>query len=64
MTRGRTAAWIFDNIPLPGWAAPYVFGLIIGRWPRKQPDEGLECFNITNRALTTITSKTAGEKHG
>ena len=35
MIRGRIAAWIFDNIALPSWAAPYVCGLIIGRWPRK-----------------------------
>lgn len=35
---GRVAAWVFDNVPLPGWLAPYVFGLIIGRWPRKIRD--------------------------
>jgi hypothetical protein len=33
--KGRIAAWVFDNIPLPAWAAPWVFGLIIGRVPRK-----------------------------
>ena len=33
--QGRLAAWVFDNIPLPPRAAPWVFGLIIGRVPRK-----------------------------
>jgi hypothetical protein len=33
--RGAIAAWVFGNIPLPGFLAPYVFGLIIGRRPRK-----------------------------
>jgi hypothetical protein len=33
--KGRIAAWVFDNIPLPGWAQPWVFGMIIGRWPHK-----------------------------
>ena len=32
---GRFAAWVFDNVPMPAFAQPYVFGLIIGRWPRK-----------------------------
>ncbi len=34
--RGKMAAWVFDNIPLPAWAAPYVFGMIIGRWPHRR----------------------------
>lgn len=33
--QGRVAAWVFDNVPMPSWAAPWVFGIIIGRWPRK-----------------------------
>jgi hypothetical protein len=39
---GRIATWIFDNVPLPAWAAPWVFGLIVGRWPHKveRKDEG------------------------
>lgn len=34
--RGKIAAWVFDNIPLPGWASPWVFGLIIGRRPHER----------------------------
>ena len=34
----KIAAWVLDNIPLPSWAAPYVFGLMIGRMPHKAPD--------------------------
>lgn len=30
----RALMWLVDNVPL-GRAAPYVFGLAIGRWPRK-----------------------------
>lgn len=33
--RGKIASWVFDNVPMPSFAQPYVFGLIIGRWPRK-----------------------------
>lgn len=33
--RGTIAAWVFDNMPLPARLQPYVFGLIVGRWPRK-----------------------------
>jgi hypothetical protein len=39
--QGRIAAWVFDNITLPQWAAPWVFGLIVGRMPRnvkEKPD--------------------------
>lgn len=36
--RGRIAAWIFDTLPVPGWAAPWLFGLIIGRRPRRRDD--------------------------
>jgi len=36
--KGKIAAWVLDNIPLPYWAAPYVFGLMIGRMPHKAPD--------------------------
>jgi hypothetical protein len=31
------AAWLFDHVPL-GAAAPYVFGFIIGRWPKRKRD--------------------------
>ena len=33
--QGRIAAWVFDNISIPSFLQPYVFGLIIGRWPHK-----------------------------
>ena len=32
----RIAIYLFDNVPLPGWLCPYVFGLIIGRMPHKK----------------------------
>ena len=37
--RGAIAAWVFDNITLPQWAAPWVFGLIIGRVPHRVEEE-------------------------
>lgn len=37
--QGSVAAWVFDHVPLPRWATPYIFGLIIGRMPHKI-DEG------------------------
>jgi hypothetical protein len=30
----KALIWIFDNVPL-GPLAPYVFGIIMGRWPHK-----------------------------
>ena len=36
--KGQIAAWVFDNIPVPTWAAPWVFGLIIGRKPHRKKD--------------------------
>lgn len=30
----RFLFWLLDNVPL-GRAAPWVFGLAIGRWPRR-----------------------------
>lgn len=30
----RLLFWLVDNVPL-GRAAPWVFGLAIGRWPRR-----------------------------
>ncbi len=38
VTRGRIAAWVFDNIPVPPRFAPYLFGMIVGRWPQKISD--------------------------
>lgn len=38
--QGRIAAWVFDNVPIPSWAAPWVFGLIIGRVPHRAKSEG------------------------
>lgn len=37
--RGFIAAWVFDNIPLPGCIQPWVFGLIIGKVPHKVDEE-------------------------
>lgn len=34
----RLAIWLFDNVPLPAWARPWVFGLIIGRKPRRKKE--------------------------
>ena len=39
VTRGRIAAWVFDNIPVPPRFAPYLFGMIVGRWPQKISDK-------------------------
>lgn len=36
--KGAVAAWVFDNVPIPTWAAPWVFGLIIGRKPHKNKE--------------------------
>lgn len=33
--RGKILAWVLHNVPL-GSAAPWVFGLMVGRWPHKQ----------------------------
>lgn len=27
--------WIFDNVPLPGWLAPWVLGFIVGSKPHR-----------------------------
>ncbi len=43
MLRGTIAAWVFDNVPLPAFARPYVFGLIVGRWPHKNKYECIRC---------------------
>lgn len=37
--RGKIAAWVFDNIPIPGWAGPWVLGFIIGATPKKVEDK-------------------------
>jgi hypothetical protein len=34
--QGKIAAWVFDNVPLPAFLAPYLFGMIIGRCPHKR----------------------------
>lgn len=53
MIRGYIAAWIFDNVPLPSWARPYVFGLIIGRWPQKSSG-GRDAFNHGNLRRSAV----------
>ena len=31
----KLAIWVFDNIPLPSFLQPWLFGLIIGRVPHR-----------------------------
>lgn len=35
---GRGCAWLLDHVKL-GPLAPYVFGLMMGRWPRRVRDD-------------------------
>jgi hypothetical protein len=37
--RGKIAAWVFDNVPLPAFLAPYIFGVIVGRMPHKHREK-------------------------